>query len=60
MLKKDETKDIKDKIAKAYDEVILKEEVRKLKQQLAEQMRQAEQNLEVAKRQAGIWQARIN
>lgn len=60
MSKKEVGSGIKDKIAEACRQVILQEEVVKLKQQIQQQLTQAGQQLIQARQQVKLWENKIH
>lgn len=60
MSKKEITKDIKGKIAEVCKEVVLQDEIVKLKQQLQQQLPQAKQKFDQARQAMTIWSNKIH
>lgn len=60
MPKKEVDSEIKDKVAKVCKEVVLQEEIAKLKQQIQQQLVQAKQQLIRARQQVNLWEVKIH
>lgn len=57
---KESSKEIKDKIAEACKQVVLQDEVVKMRDGLQKQLAQARQQFANAKQQVAVWEAKIN